>query len=285
MRLPQPEKSRASIGVLIVLVVLALVITTVWFREGAQGPIHRARLVVLAASAPVQAGGEFVTRPVRGFISWASDLGVSRSQLEALRAQNTELRARVSTLEEARLENIRLKKLSGFTQTSANKTVGARVIGRPTNQWEGVITIDRGSADGITAGMPVVGAAGLLGQTVNVTQHAARVRLITDPKSGVASMVQSTRAEGIVRGSLDGKLTLDFVSAETTVKAGDVVISSGMGGVYPKGLIVGEVTRVRNTPSALYQDIEVTPAGKLTGLEEVLVLVNAAKDADVGGGE
>ncbi len=285
MRLPQPEKSQASVGVLVVLVVLAVVITTVWFREGDRGPIHRARIGVLAISAPVQAGGEFVTRPVRGFLSWASDLGVSRSQLEALRTQNTELRARVSTLEEARLENVRLKKLSGFTQASANKTVGARVIGRPTNQWEGVITIDRGSADGIAAGMPVVGAQGLLGQTVGVTRNAARVRLITDPNSGVASMVQSTRAEGIVHGSLDGKLTLDFVSSETTVRAGDVVISSGMGGVYPKGLIVGEITRVRNAPSALYQDIEVTPAGKLTGLEEVLVLIDTARDAGVGGGE
>jgi len=285
MKLPQPEKSSASIGLLIVLVVLALSITTVWFREGDSGPIHRARLGMLAVSAPVQAGGEVVTRPIRGFIAWSSDLGVSRSQLEALRTQNVELRRRVSTLEEARLENIRLKKLAGFTQASNTKSVGARVIGRPTNQWEGVITIDRGTADGIAAGMPVVGAQGLLGQTVGVTKHAAKVRLITDPQSGVASMIQSTRAEGVVRGSIEGKLTLDFVSAETTVRAGDVVISSGMGGVYPKGLIVGEVTRVRSAPSALYQDIEVTPSGRLTGLEEVLVLVSVPAAADIGGGE
>lgn len=285
MKLPQPEKSSASVGLLIVLLVLALAITTVWFREGDSGPIHRARLGMLVLSAPVQTAGEVVTRPVRGFIAWSSDLGVSRSQLEALRSQNVELRRRVSTLEEARLENIRLKKLAGFTQASNTKTVGARVIGRPTNQWEGVITIDRGTDDGIAAGMPVVGAQGLLGQTVGVTKHAAKVRLITDPQSGVASMVQSTRAEGIVRGSIEGKLTMDFVSAETTVRAGDIVISSGMGGVYPKGLVVGEVTRVRTSPSALYQDIEVTPAGKLTGLEEVLVLVSIPATADIGGGE
>ncbi len=285
MKLPQPEKSSASVGLLVVLVVLALSITTVWFREGDSGPIHRAKLGMLAVSAPVQAAGEVVTRPIRGFVAWSSDLGVSRSQLEALRTQNVELRQRVSTLEEARLENLRLKKLAGFTQASNTKTVGARVTGRPTNQWEGVITIDRGTADGIKAGMPVVGAQGLLGQTVGVTKHAAKVRLITDPQSGVAAMVQSTRAEGVVRGSIDGKLTLDFVSAETTVRAGDVVISSGMGGVYPKGLIVGEVTRVRSAPSALYQDIEVTPSGELSGLEEVLVLVSIPATANVGGGE
>lgn len=285
MKLPQPEKSSASVGLLIVLVVFALSITTVWFREGESGPIHRAQLGMLAISAPVQASGEVITRPVRGFLAWASDLGVSRSQLEALRAQNVELRRRVSTLEEARLENIRLKRLAGFTQATNTKNVGARVIGRPTNQWEGVITIDRGTADGITAGMPVVGPQGLLGQTVGVTKHAAKVRLITDPKSGVAAMVQSTRAEGVVRGSIEGKLTMDFVSAETTVKAGDVVISSGMGGVYPKGLVVGEVTRVQNSPAALYQDIEVTPSGRLSGLEEVVVLVGVPATTNVGGGE
>lgn len=285
MKLPQPEKSKASVGLLIVLVVLALSITTVWFREGESGPIHRMRTGVLVVAAPVQSVGEVVTRPFRGFVSWALDLGVSRSQLEALRTQNTELRNRISTLEEARLENIRLKKLAGFTQASQIKTVGARVIGRPSNQWEGVITIDRGSADGVKAGMPVVGAQGLLGQTVGVTKNAAKVRLITDPRSGVAAMVQATRAEGIVHGSIEGKLKLDFVSGETTVTAGDVVISSGMGGVYPKGLIVGEVTRVRTTPSSLYQDIEVTPTGRLTGLEEVLVLVGVPAKTDVGGGE
>ena len=285
MKLPQPEKSSASVGLLIVLVVLALSITTVWFRETDSGPLHRAKLGMLAVSAPVQSAGEVVTRPVRGFIAWSSDLGVSRSQLEALRTQNVELRRRVSTLEEARLENLRLSKLAGFTQASNTKTVGARVIGRPTNQWEGVITIDRGTEDGITAGMPVVGAQGLLGQTVGVTKRAAKVRLITDPQSGVASMIQSTRAEGVVRGSIEGKLTMDFVSAETTVRAGDIVISSGMGGVYPKGLIVGEVTRVKSSPSALYQNIEVTPSGRLSGLEEVLVLVSIPATADVGGGE
>ncbi len=285
MKLPQPEKSSASVGLLIVLVVLALSITTVWFREGDSGPIHRARLGMLAVSAPVQATGEVVTRPVRGFIAWSSDLGVSRSQLEALRTQNVELRRRVSTLEEARLENLRLKKLAGFTQAANTKTVGARVIGRPTNQWEGVITIDRGTDDGITAGMPVVGAQGLLGQTVGVTKSAAKVRLITDPQSGVASMIQSTRAEGVVRGSIEGKLTMEFVSAETTVRVGDIVISSGMGGVYPKGLIVGEVTRVQSSPSALYQEIDVTPSGELSGLEEVLVLVSIPAAPDVGGGE
>lgn len=285
MRLPQPEKSSAHPGLLILFVVLAIVVTTVWFREADTGPVHTLRAGVHAVAAPISSVGEFVTRPVRNLFAWGSDLGVSRSQLETLRTQNDQLRQRVSDLEEARLENERLKGLVAFVQSSKTQAVGARVIGRPTNSWEGVITIDRGTADSIQAGMPVVGPAGLLGQTVDVTAHSARVRLITDPNSGVAAMLQSSRTQGIVRGSIEGQLTLDFVSTETTVRAGDVVITSGIGGVYPKGLIIGEVTKVRKTPADLYQNIELAPTGRLAGLEEVLVLVGAAPKTDVGVGE
>lgn len=285
MRLPQPEKSSAKPGLLVLFVVLAIVVTTVWFREGDTGPVHRLRSGVHAVAAPASSAGEFATRPVRGLFAWASDLGVSRSQLETLRTQNDELRKRVSDLEEARLENERLKGLVAFVQTTKTQAVGARVIGRPTNSWEGVITIDRGTSDQVRAGMPVVGPAGLLGQTVDVTAHSARVRLITDPNSGVAAMLQSKRMEGIVHGSIEGKLALDFVSTETTVRSGDVVITSGIGGVYPKGLIIGEVTKVVRTPADLYQSIEMVPTGRLAGLEEVLVLVGASPKTDLGAGE
>lgn len=285
MRLPNPEKPSAQPGLLVVLIVLALVITTVWYREGVNGPVHKLRAGIETVTAPVTTIGEFITRPIRGVVAWATDLGVSRSQLETLRSQNAQLRTRVSELEEARLQNERLKGLVQFATASKIQSLGAAVIGRPTNSWEGVITINRGTADNVQAGMPVVGPSGLLGQTVDVAAHSARVRLITDPSSGVSAMLQTTRAEGIVKGSIEGKLTLDFVSVEATVRAGDVVITSGMGGVFPKGLIVGEVTKVVKSPAALYQHIELAPSGRVDTLEEVLVLTGVAATNTVGGGE
>jgi rod shape-determining protein MreC len=285
MKLPQPEKSSSALGLVIALVVVSLVITTVWYREGERGPVHKLRTGVQTASAPLQATGEFVTRPIRGVFAWASDLGVSRSQLAALKQQNTELRDRVASLEEARQENERLRALFGFVQTGKLEAIGARVIGRPTNSWERVITIDRGSADGVKTEMPVLAAKGLLGQTISVTKHSARVRLITDARSGLAGMIQSNRAEGLVKGSIEGQVSLDFVSRETTVKAGDVVITSGMGGVYPKGLLVGEVTGASQTPASLFQDIRIAPIANLVGLEEVVVLTGAAPATQIGGGE
>ena len=298
MRLPQPEKSNLQPGLLVVLVVLSLLLTTLWYREGPSGPAHRVRLGVQTVAAPVGAVGEFVTRPIRGVFKWVADLGVSRSQLDALRLQNEKLRNTVAALEEARLENLRLQSLVNFAQSSKLKSLGAHVIGRPT-QWDRVITLDRGTADGVREGMPVVGtlgttpsaateasaAGGLIGQTVDVTAHSAKVRLITDQSSGVAATIQSNRAEGVVHGSIDGGLALDFISHDTTVTAGDVVITSGMGGVFPKGLLVGEVTKVTNQPSSLYQDIVLTPSAGLNGVEDVLILVGAGPQVQTGSGE
>lgn len=285
MRINQPEKSGPRPGVLVLLIALALVLMTVWYREGDHGPIHRTRAAIAVVTTPLGRAGEFLTRPARGFFAWAGDLGVSRSQLEELRTQNESLRTRVAELEEERLENKRLKDLLAIAQQSELESVGARVIGRTSNSWEGVITIDRGSQHGVSNGMPVVGPDGLLGQTVEVAANSAKVRLITDQRSGVAAMIQSSRATGIARGTIDGSMMLDFVSRDTTVTAGDVIITSGLGGVYPKGLVIGEVTRVDRDPSALYQRIAMAPSGAIGALEEVLVLVAVPETDPLSGGE
>lgn len=285
MKVQRAETPGQRPGWLILLIALSIVLITIWFRESDVGPLHRLRAGVQSASAPVSATGELLTRPLRNLFSWAGDLGVSRSQLEQLREQNRSLRARVAELEEARLENARLRKLVELPLAAELESLGAHVIGRPTNSWEGVITIDRGSADGILPGMPVVGPDGLLGQTVAVSAGSSRVRLITDQRSGVAAIIQRNRAEGVVRGSIEGNLTMDFVNVARDVKKGDVVITSGIGGVYPRGLIVGEVVDVSREANALYQEITVQPAGDLSGLEEVLVLVGKPPAIVPNGGE
>lgn len=286
MKLPnQSDRQGPRPGWLVLFVALSLILITVWFREGETGPVHRLRIGVQSVVAPFSAAGEWATGPVRGLIAWAGDLGVSRSELEALREQNSTLRARVAELEEARLENERLRGLLEIEQARELDAIGARVIGRPTNAWEGVITIDRGTADGIKAGMPVIGPDGLLGQTVQVGRTSARVRLITDQRSGVAALVQRNRAEGIVRGSIEGELSLEFVSKETTLKAGDVIITSGLGGVYPKGIVIGEIAELTRRPNDLYRSATVAPAGNVTSLEEVLVLIGYEMADTPNGGE
>ncbi len=285
MKLPDTEKSGGGPLLLVALVVASLIITTVYFREGENGPLHALRRGVQSLAAPVATVGQWTFTPARAVVGLFSGLGVSRSTLAELRAQNTELRGRVAELEEARLENERLHKLVGFVESLELESVGARVIGRPATAWEGTILIDRGSADGIRVGQPVLAPEGLLGQTIEVTAHAAKVRLISDQRSGVAAMLQSSRAEGIIRGSISGDLGMEYVSRDATITVGDVVQTSGMGGVYPKGLLVGEVSAVELNDNDLYPRIVVRPSARFAGLEEVLVLTGAPPQPEFGGGE
>ncbi|HET6499111.1 MAG TPA: rod shape-determining protein MreC [Coriobacteriia bacterium] len=279
--------SRGSDGLfLAALVICSLLLLTAYYREGVDGPIRAVRSGVQTVLAPVGQAGYVLTSPMRGVIAWARDLGVSRADLEALRQQNEEMRRRLAGLEEARLENERLRELAGFVAERELDAVGAEVIGRPASLWEGVITIDRGTEEGVSVGMPVLAAEGLIGQVVSAGPYSSSVRLITDRRSGVAALLQATRAEGIVRGSLEGDLWLDYVSRETTVSPGDAVVTSGMGGVYPSGLLIGEVADVQLDSADLFPRIRVRPSAQLAGLEEVAVLTGARTGlVDTGGAE
>lgn len=280
MQIQDRQPKRGNVGLLVVLVVLSLVLVTVHFREDDGGPLHGVRRGLAAASAPVSRVGEGIAVPFRVVGDWFSGLGVSQSEVEALRQQNEQLRGRLAELEEARQENERLRALVDFAEERKFTQLGARVIGRPTSTWEGVILIDRGAADGVRAGMPVLAAQGLVGQIVETTAHSSRVRLITDQQSGVGGMLQSSRVVGIVQGSVDRTLSLSFVSKDSTPTVGDVVITSGLGGVYPKGLVIGDVTAVDSRRADLYPRITLASRVPVDALEEVLVLL-AAPDEDV----
>lgn len=277
MRIGQPEPKRGNTRLLIALVLLSVLLLTLYFREGDSGVLHEARSVTLAVSAPIARVGTAITSPVGAVGDYIAGLGTSRERLEALEAQNEELRARLAELEEARQENERLRALVDFAEERSLATLGARVIGRPASAWEGTITIDRGSADGVEPGMPVIAAQGLVGQVATVSSRAATVRLITDQQSGVAAMVQSSRVLGVVRGSISGALSLDFVDRSQMPQTGDVVITSGLGGVYPKGIVIGDVTSVEDRRGELYPRIAVTSRVPINRIEEVLVLVGSGE--------
>lgn len=271
--------------ILVAFIVAALVLTTVYFREGDRGPLHTMRTGMLAVSAPFAAVGTFVTSPFRAVADWVGGRTVNAADYAALVKQNTELKARLATLEEAKLENERIRALVDFAKAENLASVGARVIGRPTDSWEGTIIVDRGTNDGVKIGSPVIASGGLVGQVVDVTAIDAKVRLVTDSASGVAVLVQRTRAAGVVRGSVSGALSLDFVDKATPPVKGDVLITSGLGGVYPKGLVVGDVADVSNAPSDLYPQVTVLSRVPIGKIEEVLVLKPQATATSGGAGE
>lgn len=285
MKLANETQRRGNPAVLAVCVVAALLVTTVHAREGEGGPLHALRSATLSAAAPVARAGGIVTTPFRWVGGALSGLGISRTELAALRKQNADLREQLKAFAEAKRENERLKALVKFVDTAELASVGAHVIGRPSNSWEGALTIDRGTADGVRVGMPVLSEHGLVGQVVTVSKRSAVVRLVTDQESGVAVLIQATRASGIVRGTVQRGMMLDFYEGKALPRSGDVLITSGMGGVYPKGLVVGDVAAVDVGRDPLHPRVEVRSRVDLQGIEEVLVLVGAPPKADLGSGE
>lgn len=273
-RLPNRDEKGSGLTLLAILLVVALVITTLWYREGGAGPLHSARKGVTVVATPIGKAGAWAFTPARSVSSFFGNLNVDRSEIATIRSQNSELRSRVMQLEEARLEAERLRKLMGIRDALEMDSVGARVIRGSVNNWSRTIVIDKGSDEGIQVGMAVLGAEGLLGQTIEVGPHSATVRLIQDESSGVAALLQSNRAEGVVNGGVDNTLALDFISVETTVTVGDVVITSGLGGVFPKGIVIGEVSEIDDESSSVYRSIKIEPAAKVSGVEEVIVIVN-----------
>jgi len=220
-----------------------------------------------------------MTSPPRNFFAWVGDLGVTRSELQEITAENDELRVRVIELEEMRLADDRLTELMSAVPTDIadGAVLPATVIGLPRSNYQEVIVLNKGTSDGVGLAMPVITSQGLLGSTIEVGPNYSKVRLISDQQSGVAALVQQGRYQGIIRGSHEGHLVLDFIPMDVEVEVDDVVITSGLGGVFPKGIVIGEVQRIIGGGNALYQTITVRPRNNMDGAnmpEEVLILLD-----------
>lgn len=136
------------------------------------------------------------------------------------------------------------------------------------------ITIDRGATDGVRLGMPVLTAEGLVGRVKEVSVNSAKVLLITDPSSSVAALIQRTRATGVVQGQLGEYMVMRYLLPDSPVLPGDVVLTSGLGGNFPKRLVIGTVVRVEHRDVEMFQEALVEPAVNLRDLEMVMVLLN-----------
>ena len=249
----------------IILIVLSVALITLSVR--AEGGVFET----------VRSGVQSVTKPVAQVCSSISEpfkaLGnsVANEEVQRLESENEQLKTLVAELEEYRQQNQRLAALVQLADTYALARMSASVTG-VTSGWSRTSTIDKGSEDGVRAGMGVISSCGLYGQVESVTPTTSTVRLATDSNSSVAAMIQGSRAHGILRGSYDGALTLEYVSVEYTVGEGDFVITSGDGGIYPNGIIIGTVKSAEPDPTKLYYRISIDPIFNLASCQEVFVL-------------
>ena len=267
-----PSAARRVVFAALAIVSLALVV--VYGQEGESGPLHTAQAAVMGVTGTVSSAGAGLGAATQSADTALKNATADPTTLEGLRQQNEELRQLLAEAEEYRQEVDRLRGLLDIKQVSGVSGPVARVIGASTNAWDQSITIDLGSADGVVSGMTVMGATGVIGQVSRASEHSSTVRLLTDPNSGAAVMVQSSRANGIVRGSLSGLLYLEDIDEDQIPEVGDVILTSGLGGSYERGLIVGAVASVAEVPGGV-GDIVINPNASAKMLEEVVVVFKA----------
>ncbi len=260
-----------SIALFLFLLLLALVLTTVKTRVAPQTSIVES--LVISAVAPLQ---EVVSRGMQGVYNIWNDyinLVQVRHENGRLRQQVAELQGQLHRHQEAYLQQQRLRELLDFRSRSFPHAVAAEVVGIDPSQWSEAITINKGRNYRVQKDVAVVTQQGLVGRTIEVAPRYAMVLLITDRRSAVDALVQRTRARGIVVGKSRRLTELRYVDFQEDIRTGDRIISSGLGEVYPKGLLIGTVQSVRQKPYGLFHEVEVHLAVDLTKLEEVLVLV------------
>ena len=269
-----------------VLIVISLTLLTAYFREPAAGLFHVVQNDASDTLSPVQSLAARAVQPFRDGYRWAGAVLGANARNEQLNAQLESLRGELVLLNEASQENARLKELLDFRDAGifpAGSTFEvARVIGKSPTTWEAWVQIDKGSDDGIALNQPVVGVTlpadrslsgkGLVGKITAVGKRSARVQLMVDQAFNVAALVQGTRAQGIVTGSLSGRLVMDFVERDQPVEEKLIVISSGFGQIFPKGIPVGIVQSVGEVDVNIYQQIEVRPFVDFDTLEEVMII-------------
>ena len=268
-----PARRSRLLFVGLVLVHLALISHQV---DGGGGVSLLQRSLLSALSPLQRAVGAVVggaSETWRGYAFHRETYEENRRLGARLRELETELQARAHRAQEAE----RLRELLDLRQALPLQTIAAQVVGREGEPWFRTLTLDRGEDDGVTLDSPVLSPTGIVGRVFAVGPHAARVQVLLDRDSGAGVVVERSRVPGVVSGQVSGPrsgdedLLLKYVPERADVQVGDLVVTSGLDRIYPKGLVVGRV-RFVGQGSGLFRDIRVEPSARFDRLEEVLVV-------------
>ena len=257
--------------------ILAFVILVLFSSMlGGKGRWNQAERVIVEITAPFQ---KFIKRTIDtteaiwfkyfALIQTHNENALLKRELDLLRMENSRYQERLTTHD-------RLQELLQFKETYDWPVLAAQVILRDPSGWFESVIIDKGEDSGLRVNMPVVNARGVVGRLVSVSADYAKVLLIIDQNSSVDCIVQRSRDGGILKGLSSDVCRLDYVLETSDVRVGDKVVTSGLGGVYPKGLDVGEVLTVVTNEGELFKDVKVRPMVDFSKLEELLVILEEA---------
>ncbi|OIP91000.1 MAG: rod shape-determining protein MreC [Syntrophobacterales bacterium CG_4_8_14_3_um_filter_58_8] len=265
-----PHKYHPPVVAAVLLIISLTVISYSASRLSETGFLRK---MVLEAAAPVE---DAVNVSLKGLHdSWKRYLFLVGLEDEnrRLRHGNAVLSEQLNHYREGYIEGMRLQKLLNLKDSLTNRVVAARVVDRNRASLFKTILIDKGTADGMRVGFPVLSEQGVVGRIIETAWHASQVLLLVDGNSNIDGLIQRSRAQGILQGAGSAGCNLKYISRVEEVLPGDVVLSSGLAGVFPKGLLLGVVTKVSRKGEGLFQKIDVAPAVDFGKLEEVLALI------------
>lgn len=262
------RRNRVLVASLCCLALAAVLVASTATGRGRTDGLGRLLLDVMA---PLQRVGSVASQGIGELWRDAAALFRRRAEIDRLEARITTLEEQTVRLEEAEQENHRLRDLLAFRERLAGDVLAAAVIGRDATGLARTLTIDRGERDGVVKGAAVLAPAGVVGQVFLASAHAARVLLITDHNSGLDAIVQRTRARGIVEGTVTEGCGLKFVKRTEDLQPSDIVVTSGVDGIFPRGLPIGQLVGVDKRGQGLFQYATVRPFVDFDRLEEVLV--------------
>jgi len=271
-----PVKNKKEIVFLVLLACSSLFVLTVQIRKKEKISSFSDAIDILLY--PVRTGVKYSTDFVKDIWDSYINLTTVHKENEELKAKVLEYENTINFLKEYEAENKRLKRMLKFKDNVKNEMIPARIVGKDSSSWFKTITLDKGIDDGAAKGFAVVTPMGIVGHIVETSRYNSRVILITDRNSGIAALIQKNRVQGIVVGGKGNECVLKFVYRSSVVEPRDLLVSSGLGGIFPKGLMVGRVTMVHEDKAKLFLEIYVKPAVDFSRLEEVLIIRDTRKN-------
>ena len=264
---------------LIVLFIIISIICILFFAAIGRFNAPLANSIVVNVLAPFQSVTSAVSSKCNDFRNYVYDVFYVYDQNRELKAQNDDLKLKVARTAELEAENANLRQLLNYKKANLQfNLLPANVIVRDSATWSSHIIINRGTDDGVQKNMTVITPDGLVGNIHEAYASYSEVELITDPRSAVGSIVQraDSRVAGIVKGSADSNSAINMtnIPQNANIVEGDTIITSGFGGIYPKGIPIGSVAAIKNDSGGLLQYATLYPCVDFQKLENVAVIIN-----------
>ncbi len=264
---------------LILLIVMALIIISSYYSGHGVKIINGAQRATINVLSPVYKAANAIVSPIGHGWNYLLSFNRLNGDNYQLSKTNSRLKSRLQKLTDLKKENQRLRKLVGFKNETKLRMVPAKVIGRAPDNWQSTIIINRGKSSGIKKYQPVVTDTGLVGQVVESGNSIARIMLLNDRKSAVSVEVKRTGKIGVAEGKFSGGLKLKYMPKDADIKLGDQLVTSGVGQVYPRNLLIGTIKKINNNQYGMEKIADIKEAVDFQKLEEVLVIIKRPASA------